>query len=284
MGKLCRSGAQPGDVKFADYEGDCRVGLMDSPPATLNPVTEALFLDVDGTLLEIRDHPGDVVADAALVELLENLLAGFGGALALVSGRSVAEIDRIFAPVRFPSAGAHGAEIRLHASDNVGGTAAKLPADALTRLESFAASHEGLLLEHKNGGISLHYRRAPRLEKDCRALVAEILPSIAADFRLIAGKMVLELAPRGHNKGLAIREIMQCEPFAGRRPVFAGDDVTDEDGFTAVNDSNGISIRVGGNQGSAAICALDNVAAVRRWLESIMEQIAEEPGDGESSV
>ncbi|MGW8370416.1 MAG: trehalose-phosphatase [Gammaproteobacteria bacterium] len=257
---------------------------MDLPPATIRPGTEALFLDVDGTLLEIRDHPGDVVADPPLIALLEDLLAGFGGALSLVSGRSVSEIDRIFSPVRFPAAGAHGAEIRLHASEAVGNTAVRLPADVAEALEKFAASHDGLLLEHKNGGVSLHYRLAPQLADDCRSVIDELLPSIAGDFRLIAGKMVLELAPRGHNKGLAIHEIMQSEPFAGRRPVFGGDDVTDEDGFRAVNDSDGISVRVGSIQNSAALYALDSVDAVRSWLESISEEIADETGDGESIV
>lgn len=257
---------------------------MDPSLASVRLVSDALFLDVDGTLLAIQDHPADVVADAALIDMLKTLLAGSGGALALVSGRSVDEIDRIFAPVRFPAAGAHGAEIRIHASDDVSSTATKLPDEVIARLETFAARDPGLLLEHKNGGVSLHYRRAPQLEQECRALVDEILPSIAADFRLIAGKMVLELAPRGHNKGLAIHEIMHSEPFAGRRPVFIGDDVTDEDGFEAVNDSNGVSVRVGGNRDSAAACALDDVVAVRQWLESLVNQTAEESGDGERIV
>jgi trehalose 6-phosphate phosphatase len=129
------------------------------------------------------------------------------------------------------------------------------------------------LLEEKRSGASLHYRRAPQLEAPCKALVGQLLPKIDEDFRLIAGKMVLELAPIDHNKGAAITEMMRREPFSGRRAVFVGDDVTDEDGFLAVNAMGGITIRVGGSRGSAAEYALPDVAAVRRWLESIEGRI-----------
>ena len=131
-----------------------------------------------------------------------------------------------------------------------------------------------LLLEEKCGGVSLHYRRAPHLEQQCKAYVQKLLPEIDKDFRLIAGKMVLELAPKDHNKGAAITEMMRREPFSGRRAVFVGDDVTDEDGFRAVNAMDGITIRVGGNHDSAAEYALPDVADVRNWLESIESRIS----------
>ncbi len=240
-------------------------------PTTLDPARTALFLDVDGTLLEIRDRPEDVVADRDLVALLGNLSGTLDGALSLVSGRAVAEIDRIFAPERFPAAGAHGAEIRQHPEDDVDTTSARLPAAVLEELAGFAATHEGLLLETKLGGASLHYRMAPQLESQCRELVTRLMHELGQEFRLIPGKMVFELAPRGHDKGQAIVAMMNREPFAGRRPVFVGDDVTDEDGFHAVNRMQGISIRVGEDRDSAAACTLDSVAAVRQWLESIMQ-------------
>ena len=231
----------------------------------------ALFLDVDGTLLGIRDRPEDVVADAGLVALLDKLSVALGGALSLVSGRSIDQIDRIFAPVKFPAAGSHGAELRLHPRDNVSGVTQGLPPDVLSRLSELASSHEGLLLEHKDGGASLHYRMAPDLEAECRRLVDELMAEIGEEFRLIPGKMVFELAPRGHDKGKAIAAMMNREPFAGRRPVFVGDDVTDEDGFRTVNAMHGISVRVGEDRDSAAACTLGSVADVRRWLESIMD-------------
>jgi trehalose 6-phosphate phosphatase len=212
-----------------------------------------------------------VAADRDLVALLERLSTRLDGALSLISGRSITEIDRIFTPARFPAAGSHGAEIRLHPEDEVETTTTRLPDSVMASLLEFAESHDGLLLEKKRGGASLHYRMAPELAAQCRALVDTLMDEVGHDFRLIPGKMVFELAPRGHNKGKAIVAMMRRSPFDGRRPVFVGDDVTDEDGFVAVNRMDGISVRVGENEGSAAAFTLDSVAAVRRWLESLVD-------------
>ena len=247
---------------------------MPAPPDNLQPSTLALFLDVDGTLLDIEDHPAGVQATPSLVELLARLSVGLDGALSLISGRPVADIDRIFAPARFAAAGAHGAELRLHPDDPVSSPQVSLPASILGQLRAFAGSEPGLLLEEKRSGVSLHFRRAPQLEEQCTAFVHRLLPDIERDFRLIAGKMVFEFAPIDHNKGAAIGEMMLRHPFAGRSPVFVGDDVTDEDGFRAVNALAGITIRVGGIQGSEAAYSLPDVAAVHRWLESIERRVA----------
>ena len=247
---------------------------MPAPPDNLDPSNLALFLDVDGTLLDIEDHPADVRADPSLVAMLAKISTGLGGAMSLISGRQIADIDRIFAPVRFAAAGAHGSELRQHPDDSVAITKTSLPAPLIAQIRTFVEQNPDLLLEEKRGGVSLHYRRAPQLEKQCKAFVQTLLPEIEKDFRLIAGKMVLELAPIDHDKGAAITEMMRQEPFSGRRAVFAGDDVTDEDGFLAVNAMGGITIRVGGNRGSAAEYALPDVASVRRWLESIEGRIS----------
>ena len=246
---------------------------MPAPPDNLDPSNLALFLDVDGTLLDIEDHPADVRAEPALVTMLANLSAGLDGAMSLISGRQIADIDRIFSPVRFAAAGAHGSELRQHPDDPVATSQSSLPATILDRLRTFVEQHPGLLLEEKHGGASLHYRRAPELQDQCTVFVRGLLHEIEKDFRLIAGKMVLELAPIDHNKGAAISAMMQREPFSGRHAVFVGDDVTDEDGFQAVNAMRGIAIRVGDVRGSAAAYALPDVAAVRRWLETIEARI-----------
>ena len=246
---------------------------MPAPPENLVLSKLALFLDVDGTLLDIEDHPEGVRATSSLVELLQRLSAGLDGALSLISGRPVADIDRIFAPARFAAAGAHGAELRLHPDDPVSSTQTSLPAPILRQLRAFAGSDPGLLLEEKQSGVSLHYRRAPQLEGQCTTLVNRLLPDIERDFRMIAGKMVFEFTPIEHNKGAAIGEMMHRHPFAGRSPVFIGDDVTDEDGFRAVNMLAGITIRVGGNRGSEATYSLPDVAAVHRWLGSIEQRM-----------
>lgn len=240
---------------------------MPMAPDKLDPNAVALFLDVDGTLLEIMNNPADVSADANLVGLLEACFKSLGGAMALVSGRSVAEVDRMFAPASFPVAGAHGAELRIDGGKIVTVAHDPLPEDALAPIQELAAAHEGLLLEHKRGGVSLHYRRAPELESECRELVTRVMAEIGDAFRLIAGKMVFEIAPGAYDKGAAIRTFLENPPFTGRIPVFLGDDVTDEDGFRVVNELAGMSIRIGDIERSAARYRLDNVAAVRPWLD-----------------
>jgi trehalose 6-phosphate phosphatase len=246
---------------------------MPAAPRNLDPDAVALFLDVDGTLLGIRDDPSDVSADRGLIGTLEACFDRLDGALALISGRSVAEVDRIFAPAVFPVAGAHGSELRGSDGCVVSAVDAPLPQAALEALETFAAAHEGLLLERKRGGVSLHYRRAPALETECRRLVDELLVGLGNAFRLIAGKMVFEIAPSAHDKGAAIRQFLEAPPFAGRLPVFLGDDVTDEDGFRVVNELGGLSVRVGDIEHSEARYRLHGVAAVQSWLrEAILDR------------
>jgi trehalose 6-phosphate phosphatase len=248
--------------------------MMPAPPDNLDLSRLALFLDVDGTLLDIEDHPAGVTADPSLVALLTRLSEGLGGALSLISGRPVADLDRIFGGARFAAAGGHGAELRLHPDDAVSSTKWSLPASILEQIRAFAGTDPGLLLEEKRGGVSLHYRRAPQLEEQCTNFVRGLVPELQQDFRLIAGKMVFEFAPREHHKGAAIDEMMQQDPFAGRRAVFIGDDVTDEDGFRAVKALDGITIRVGGSRDSEAEYSLTDVAAVRFWLESIEQRVS----------
>jgi trehalose 6-phosphate phosphatase len=247
-------------------------------PQDLDPDNVALFLDVDGTLLDIRDHPADVSADDKLVDLLERCRHRLDGAMALISGRSVKEIDRIFAPAVFPVAGAHGSERRSHDGRVISAGSQPLPERAIDRLEALVAQHSGLLLEHKEGGVSLHYRRAPELEQECRRAIEAVLAGLGDAFRLIAGKMVFEIAPAAHDKGAAIRAFLEEPPFAGRVAVFVGDDVTDEDGFLAVNELHGVSIRIGDIEHSEAQYCLPDTAAVRPWLVGAI--LAGEPRQG----
>ena len=239
---------------------------MRRAPDTLDITVVALFLDVDGTLLEIRDNPADVVADEELIDILETCSARLNGAMSLVSGRSIAEVDRIFAPASFPIAGAHGTEFRFDDDRTVTVADDVLPAPVVESLEGFAAKDDGLLLEYKRNGVSLRCRRAPQLADECRARVNALTPMLGDAFRVIKGKMVFEIVSATHNKGAAIETFLAQEPFAGRVPVFLGDDVTDEDGFKAVNAARGISIRVGSVRHSVAEYCLPDVADVRPWL------------------
>ncbi len=252
---------------------------MNQGPGPINGHNCALFLDVDGTLLGIESHPDRVVADASLRKLLERLFLHFGGALALVSGRTLCSLDRIFEPLKLPAAGAHGSELRATRGNAYPGVTQALPSGVLAALKNFAAAHEGLLLETKPGGASLHYRRAPELEYECRRFLHALMGGLGSDYRLIEGKMVLELVPRAASKGEAIRALMLQMPFSGRRPVFVGDDTTDEDGFRAVNALGGTSIRVGELDGSAATHALADVNAVREWLSATVSAGPRYEGD-----
>lgn len=239
-------------------------------PDTLDIEQTALFLDVDGTLLDIESHPDDVRASAGLTDLLDSLLGSLDGAMALVSGRTIESLDSIFAPSRYPACGAHGAEIRLGSGERTTAVEHPMSDQAVAQLESFAEQHEGIVLERKPGGVSLHYRQAPRLEHEARQLVQRVFDDCLTGFRIIDGKMVLELAPTAADKGEAIHSVMHESPFAGRRPAFIGDDMTDEDGFRAVNGLGGVSILVGTRETSAANFALEDVGAVHQWLRDLL--------------
>lgn len=234
----------------------------------------ALFLDVDGTLLEFRRDPSAVRSDKVLNALLQRLAERLEGALALISGRPVQDIDRIFSPLVMPAAGAHGLELRLHAGDETEfreGT--RVPDEVMDRLQHFVAGRPGVLLEHKPQGVALHYRRAPAAENAVRSEMRAIDEALGAGFRLMEGKMVCELMPGGRSKGKAIEDFMAVQPFAGRTPVFLGDDVTDEAGFSVVNQLGGHSVQVrdGGDTGTLARWSLADVTAVRDWLERLAD-------------
>ena len=233
----------------------------------------ALFLDVDGTLLEIMEHPDDVRAAPRLRQLLETASRSLDGALALVSGRSIASIDRIFAPLCLPAAGLHGLE-RRDARGRVhypSGYADRIGA-ARRELMDFVQSEPGLLLEDKGAALALHYRNAPALEDECRRRIGMAHATAGDDFHVQRGKMVLELKPSGQDKGTAVMAFMSETPFRGRQPVFIGDDVTDEDGFRAVNALGGLSIRVGEAAGSAARHAASDVPEILDWLARCKER------------
>jgi trehalose 6-phosphate phosphatase len=242
-------------------------------PPPLDP-RQALFLDLDGTLLEIASRPELVTVPEGLPDLLRNLAERHGGALAVVSGRRIAELDRLLQPWRGAAAGIHGAERR-----GGGGrltTSGETPADteaaaALDRLRpvlsGLAERMPGVLLEDKSRTLAIHYRQAPAKAAEIRSAIDRELSEHGGALRLIAGKMVFELQPRHHGKHAAIAAFLAEKPFCDRVPVFVGDDTTDEDGFAEVNRRGGISIRVGPpSTQTAAIYVLPSVSAVLCWL------------------
>jgi len=230
----------------------------------------ALFLDVDGCLLDLADTPDAVVMPGGLPVRLEALQSRLCGALALVSGRTIAKLDELFAPLRFDAVGLHGAECRSRRL--ISAAAAPPPAlpairDAATRL---AAVYEGIVVEDKGRALALHWRRAPDAEPALQAFAAHSLEQLPG-YRLQQGKQVVELYPggdgeEGRDKGRAIAALLEVPPYRGRTPVFAGDDFTDESGFEQVNAREGISVLVGDRSPSAACFHLHDPAAVRAWL------------------
>jgi trehalose 6-phosphate phosphatase len=226
----------------------------------------ALFLDVDGTLLNIAERPQDVRVDAALIGLLERLRARVEGALAVVSGRPLRELDALLAPLVLPSAGQHGVE-RRDARGEMHGYAGAAPPAAAKQLSAFAAAHPGLIFEDKGASLAVHYRLAPELEANVGAQMQQLAAALGPSMQLLEGKMVVELKPAGLDKGVAIAQFMAEAPFRGRLPVFAGDDVTDECGFAEVNRLGGCSVKVGEGETCAQL-RMPDVAAVHRWLAS----------------
>ena len=243
-----------------------------TPPPPLDP-DAALFLDVDGTLLEIAPRPELVYVPPTLPGLLDRLAARRGGALALVSGRKLDDIDGLFRPWRGAAAGVHGAERRradgslvLH-NDSPADLAAATVLDRLRPILAEAASRmPGVLLEDKGRSLAVHYRGAPARGPEVLDLARTCVQQGDDSLRLIAGKMVVELQPRFYGKNVAIAEFLAEPPFRGRIPVFLGDDTTDEDGFAEVNRMGGASIRIGSPAPTAAAYALPSVSAALEWL------------------
>jgi trehalose 6-phosphate phosphatase len=238
-----------------------------SPATTLLPPLlepqDALFLDFDGTLVDLAPTPESIHVDDTLLHELQALALRQQGAVAIISGRALCDIDRWLAPLTLPAAGVHGAERRSATGITVVTEVQVLQAVA-DRLQPLVDSHPGLVLERKRAAVALHYRLAPELEPACRAAVAEALAGQPA-LKLLQGKCVLELLPQGIGKGEAIAAFLAEAPFDGRRPVFVGDDVTDEAGFDAVLRHQGIAVKVGPGE-SLASHRLQDTDHVRRWL------------------
>lgn len=238
----------------------------------------ALFLDVDGTLLELAHRPDAVVLKPHLLSTLRHVQDAVQGALALISGRGLEDLDRLFDPLRLPMAGQHGAERR----DAAGRLHRPAPADPLLAsarrlLGAFAREQPGVLLEDKGSTLALHYRNAPQAQAAAEALTASLLRDADGGLALQQGKMVLELKPAGIDKGTAIEAFLGEAPFRGRVPVFIGDDVTDEDGFRTVNALGGHSVKVGPGE-TAARFRLHDVDQVLDWLDRYTAWCRKESG------
>lgn len=246
------------------------------PPIPLDSF--AFFFDLDGTLAAIEKRPDWVSIPENIKQVLGKIFTAAGGALALVSGRSLSELDALCAPLHCPAAGVHGAERRdadgaLHRIDVSPATMSELG----FKLNQAIRAFPGSVVEAKGMAYALHYRQAMEFEKDIHEL-ARIMIQHYPLFTLQPGKCVVELKPAGVDKGAAISAFMREVPFIGKTPLFVGDDLTDEAGFEQVNALDGISVKVGSGD-TAAHYRLDSVAGVHDWLQSLIKRPESHPNN-----
>ncbi|WP_436163454.1 trehalose-phosphatase [Mesorhizobium sp. LjRoot246] len=234
-------------------------------PQTVLTGDWALFLDIDGTLLEHAEHPDAVSVSDELRSLLQSLDRKLNGALAFITGRSVAAVDHLFQPLKLRAAGLYGLEHRLLPDDEV--EIADEPADIAALADEIEAElGRGAYIERKGRVLAIHTRAAPHLLPRATQLVERALASLPKGYRVVAGNAGVELLPLEAAKGAAIRRFMDIAPFTGRRPVFLGDDTSDENGFETVNNAGGISIRVKPPAQTTAQYGLAGVAETLAWL------------------
>ena len=237
----------------------------------------AVLLDVDGTILDIAATPWDVAVPESLRGTLARLLDKTGGAVALVSGRPLDELDRLFAPLRLPAVGGHGAELRASAAGAAEPQRARLvDGEIRDRVAEMAETAPGVLVEDKGYSLAVHYRLAPDQEPAIKQAVADIRRDWPADaLEVLPGKAVIEIKPAGFDKGAGVRALMRHAPFAGRRPIFIGDDTTDETAFAVLPEFDGMGFSVGRRARGTAYC-FASPAEVRGWLARLSS------GDGTS--
>jgi trehalose 6-phosphate phosphatase len=250
---------------------------MMSPKLTVDDLPQrlgdcAVLLDIDGTLLDLAPTPREVWVPPGLAKTLSQLHEKTSGALALVSGRSLNDIDLIFAPEQFPAVGGHGAEMRVSLdSESVAVHAPPMDKELKRRLAAIAKLSPGILLEDKGYSLALHYRLAPHAEKaiyEAVSLIRADLPN--APIEVLPGKCVCEIKHSGFTKATGVRELMTHAPFRGRRPFFIGDDVTDESVFAIMPDFGGLAFSVGRRaQGVAG--HFDEPRDVRAWLARLVD-------------
>lgn len=237
----------------------------------LEPRFVALLLDVDGTLIDIGPSPQEVHVPADLCRSLESLLAATGGALALVSGRPIADLDRLFAPLTLPAIGGHGAETRVREGEVIPG-AKPLPQALRTLFAQAATPGSGIVVEDKGYSLALHYRNAPQQEQNLLERIAAGRAAFPGEaIEVLPGKAMFEVKRPGVSKGAAVRALMTQKPFAGRMPVFIGDDVTDESVFAVLPDLGGKGFSVGR--------AFKNVIGIFATPEAVREALKRLAGE-----
>lgn len=239
-------------------------------PPLLEP-DAALFLDFDGTLAEFAQHPDGVSIDAGLPALLADLRARLGGAVAVVTGRTLAGLDAIAPLPAVAGAGLHGLELRFETGHTVSSANPDGASRIAGRLRQQFEADPRIVVEDKGAAVALHWRQAPERAAECIAAMKQA--AAAPEFEILRGHAVVEARPRGTNKGAALAALAKHGSFAGRRPVFVGDDVTDEDGFRAAALLGGYGVKVGPGE-TAARYRMTGVGEVHDWLAASRDALA----------
>lgn len=245
-------------------------GPQDETPPLIGS-SDALYLDFDGTLTDLAPHPDRVEIQRELPELLIALRARLQGAVAIVTGRRLAAVDALLAPARLPGAGLHGAELRMTMDGEAEVSMPRSISELVQALQARFGRTDGVLIEDKEAAVALHFRLAPERAGECTEAMRALATNPALE--VIAGKCVVEARPRGADKGQALRVLARHPPFIGRRPVFIGDDVTDEDGFRAAAVFGGYGVKVGEEPSEARYRCRD-VKTVHDWLWSSLQSLA----------
>lgn len=243
------------------------------PATAVDPRSTAIFLDIDGTLLDIAPTPLEVMVSDELRATLASLFATFGGAVAFVSGRPIAEMDRLFHPLRLAAVGGHGAEIRFtRESETRRSKIATLDDELRAAFARIGRIGDGVIVEDKGYSLAIHYRLAPQLGGEIMKAVTAVCKNERCDsLEVLPGKLVIEIKPGGYDKGTGLREMMSVPPFTGRSPIFVGDDITDNAAFAVLPDYGGTGFSVGGIVPGASF-NFDGPQDVRRWLRHLTKE------------
>jgi len=233
----------------------------------------ALFLDCDGTLLDIAPTPNEVRVPPGLVELLTQISKHLDGALAVLTGRQLAEIDTLLAPAMFVGAGVHGSELRTIPGGAIARVATTLPSSLVQEVMRRTQKLPGIIAEPKGPGLAVHYRQAPHLKESLEAELRALLSQFPDGLVLSPGRKLFEIVPAGHSKGTALEEILALPAFAGRRPIMIGDDMGDIPAFAAAHRYGGTGLRVAGEQFGTEAVELQGPAQVIDWLQRLADRL-----------
>lgn len=252
---------------FASAEPEADDGLLNEPARC------AIFLDIDGTLLEMAPTPESVRVPSGLAALLQGLSDGLGGALAIITGRQIADADRLLAPLTFAAAGVHGAEMRLSPAGPVQTRSPELPVELIAQLTALEARMPGIRAEAKGPGFAMHYRVVPHFKEALEIELSRLLADYASTVVLSRGRKIFEIVPIGNSKGSALVTLASQPQFLGRKPVMIGDDVGDEPAFAAAVRLGGLALRVAGEHFTRDAANLDGPAAVHGLLTRVLARL-----------